>query len=423
LRTGLAEIRRRYGFAWDSLLLMAAGGAAGLILFVYHAVMKRMLGADDYASLVALLGLLNFMVLPAESINYTMSRFVAEHVNDKAVSAWVTIFRRALGKMTRLSLIGLAAWVLCAPWLAPFFGSPSVAAVAVLGLAAVLVLYMPIITGTLQGAQMFGHLAGISLLSPLSKLALCAAAVWLGAGLAGIIGAIAASILATGAIASIPFHGVVARTEMIEDYDTRPIYRYFLPVLLSQGALLLLMNADLIFFKRFLYGEYAAQAPAYAQAATLSRAVVFISQPLAIAMFPRAVNSSRRAVFFGPLLFAGLAGAALALLITLYPEVPFGLVYATDDPVCLAIGQRYVWAALPLSMAAIALKYVWARHLTSRALALLLPIAAGYLTLLYFHHRTAFEMINCLAAGSWTALAALVLLVLRSFGAREAAPE
>lgn len=402
----LVKLKERYSFTWDSALLLGAGGLAGFVFLVFHAVMKRMMVESDYTSMVALLGLLNFMALPTSAINFTMSRFVAEHVENNAVAAWVTIFRRALRKMTGYSLAGLAVWMLLSGWLADFFAAPSVLSIAVLGVIAVVGLHMPIITGVLQGARMFGQLALISLASPLARLLFCGLAVWLGANVAGVMGAIALSSAAMVLVAAIPFRRIVARTEPLSEYDTQPIYRYLWPVFLSQGALLLLMNADLIFFKRFLYGEYAAQADAYAQAATLSRAVVFIAQPLAVAMFPRAVNSKRPMIFWGPMIFAVLASVVLAALISLFPALPFRLMYGTDDPVCFAIARRYVWAALPLSLAAIALKYLWARHLTGRAM-LLVPVVAIYLVLLYFHHRTPGQMIACLGIGSWGALAVL----------------
>lgn len=408
----LPEMRQRFGLAWDSGLLMVSAFIGGLMLFIFHAVMKRLLGGEGYASLVALLGLLNFMALPTIAITFTMSRFVAEHVHENAVAAWVTIFRRALRKITAYSLLGLLIWTLLSGWLADFFAAPSVISIVLLGLVAVIGLHLPVITGTLQGGRMFGQLALVRIASPAIRLFFCVGAVLLGGGVAGALGAIAAGLLATIAIAAIPFRRVVADTPPLRDYDTAPIYRYLLPVLLSQAAFLLLLHADIIFFKRFLYGEYGELKAAYAQAATLSRSVVFIAQPLALAMFPRAVNSDKRIIFWGPMLFAFAASLAVALVISLFPEIPFRLMYATDDPACFAIARRYVWAALPLSLTGIALRYLWARKLTGRVL-LLFPLALTYLAILYIYHRSPEQIIACLAIGGWGGLILLLYCILK----------
>jgi heptosyltransferase-2 len=407
----LLKLKQRYSFAWDSALLMMAGGLSGILFFVFHAVMKRMMGEGDYASVIALLGLLNVLAVPMAAMTFTISRFVAEHVAADAAAVWVTIYKRAVRRITLCAAVALLVWVLLSPLLKDFFAAPSVLSMILLGLIALIRLYKPIITGVLQGSRRFAALGLVNILTPLGRVLLSALAVWLGARSAGVMGAVAVSILLSMAVGIVPFRRSLTSVESIPDYDTGPIYRYLFPVLLGQGSFLLLMNADLIFFKRFLFGEYKELAPAYAQAATLSRAVIFLAQPLATAMFPRAVSSERRFLLFGPLALATAASAGLALLISLFPEPLFKVMYETDNPDCFAIARLYVWAALPLTLVGMLLKYLWARHRTRRAL-VLIPAVLFYLSLLIFFHRTPEQIIGCLAAGSWTSLVLLIGAVL-----------
>lgn len=403
-------------------MMMLSGGLAGALFFVFHAVMKRMLGDSDYASLVSLLGLLNVMGLPMTVIAFTMTRFVAEHAEANAVAVWTTIFKRAMRKMSAVAIGGLLLWIIFSDWLTKFFGAPSVASIVILGIIAAAGLLMPVIVGVLQGARDFRHLALITIMSPLLRLVACIGAVFIGANVAGVMGAIAVSFALTMALAIAPFKTVLSETEPIRDYDTSRIYKYMLPIFLSQGALLLLTNADIIFFKRFLYGEHLGIAPGFAQAATLSRAVIFIAQPLAMAMFPRAVGSRRRVLFWGPLIVATAASLALGLFITINPGLPFRLMYANDDPVCHAIARRYVWAAMPLSLTWIALKYVWARDNIRGALQLI-PVVGLYLIVLYFNHTTPNRIIASLAFGSTLALAVLMRAVFHKAKVQEQAEE
>lgn len=387
---------------------MLAGGISGAMVFLFHALMKRMLGVSDYASVVALLGLLNVLGLPAAAMTFTMSRFVAEHIHNNSVASWVTLYKRAMRKITKWALLGLFLWATSSIFLADFFDAPSILSIIILGAIGVIRLYGPIVGGVLQGSQSFGYLAATRLANPFFRLLLCVLVVSLGGAVAGVMGAIAVSFAASLAIGMIPFRKVISQTETIPDYDTSNVYRYLFPVLLCQGAFLLLMNADIMFFKRFLYGDYVDLKGAYAQAATLSRSVIFLAGPLGVALFPRAVKSKEKKLFIGSLLCAAAFSGALAMFITLFPALPFKIMYGTDNPVCFSIARRYVWAAMPLSLIGITIKYLWARQQLGKAM-ILVPIVLVYLLILYLFHRTPYQIVCCLAIASWLSLSLLII--------------
>lgn len=410
MKKRMQTLLTKYSFAWDSAVLLGAGLCGNVLFIVFHAVMKRSMGEIDYASLVALLGLLNVLSLPVTAMTITISRFIAEHVHNKAIDVWVTIYRRALRRIGFISVLALAVWVVLSPFLQKFFSAPSILCVLILGLIAVINLFKPVIIGVLQGSQRFLNLAACNLAIPVFRILFSLLVVWLGGRVAGVMGAVAASTVMSMVIGYIPFRKLVANTSSIGSYDTSHIYRFLFPVLLGQGALLVLMHADLVFFKRFLFGEYRVLLPVYAQAATLSRAVILLARPLTGAMFPRAVNSDNPWLFLGPLGMAFAASAGLALFISLFPEIPFKLMYGTEDPECYRIARMYVWAALPLSLSEITVKYLWARNRTLHVLAILPPVII-YLVLLFLFHRTPQQIISCLAVGSWGALLLLLLML------------
>ncbi len=416
----LLELKTKYSFVWDSGLLIVSGGLTGLLFAVFHAAMKRMLGTVDYASVVALLALLNVMALPVDAMRMTISRFVAEHIHNNAGEVWVTIYKRAIRRITMVGLAAMIGWIVFAVPLKRFFKAPSVEALIILGIIAVVRLYMPVITGVLQGSRRFGVLAVCNTLQPVFRVVFSVIVVWLGGRVAGVMGAVAVSIVLSMLVGWIPFRRMVSDIEPISGYDTRHIYRYLVPALIGQGAFLLLMNSDVMFVKRFLYGEYEVLVPAYAQAATLSRVVFMLSKPLTGAMFPRAVNSSRPGLFFGPLAAALLCSGGLALLLSFFPEIPFKLMYGTDNPECFRIARMYIWAALPLSLSGMTVKYLLARHQIRSCLLIVFPVGI-YLLLLFFFHRTPAQIISCLAVGSWGSLLLLLGAVFRTIRTTEAA--
>jgi len=56
------------------------------------------------------------------------------------------------------------------------------------------------------------------------------------------------------------------------------------------------------------------------------------------------------------------------------------------------------------------MKYLWARHKTGRTL-ILLPVVGLYLLLLFVYHRTPYQIMTCLAVGSWISVVALLISV------------
>lgn len=417
MKNRIQFLREKYSFVWDSGLLVSTGALTGLLYMMVQSALGRMMDKVDYAQVVALLGLLNVLSLPASAMQLTIARYVAEHSHQNAVDVWVTIFKRAIRRVGLLAGAGLLVWLLLSGMLRDFFNAPSVISIIILGVIALTRLFNPIISGALQGGRSFGWLASVGMSGALFRLLFCVIAVLVGARTDGVMGAIAAATLLSLSLGYIPFRRVVAGTPAIEGYDTRPIYRYLWPVLLGQGAMLLLMNGDLMLSARFLGEEDLA---VYGKAAILSRMVLFLAQPVAIAMFPRAVNSPRRSLFFAPLAFALLASVSAAAVISLMPGLPMKMMYGITGEAYLSAASLYVWAALPLSLTGIATKYLWARHQTGRAL-LLLPVVAVYFALLFVFHETPKQMIGCLAFAGWSSVAVLLGSVF--FGSKPRATE
>ncbi len=196
---------------------------------------------------------------------------------------------------------------------------------------------------------------------------------------------------------------------MAQDLDTRPIYRYLWTVLPAQAAVFVLMNADVVLFNRFLS---EADAAVFSKAAVLSRTIVFLPQPIALAMFPRAVASRNPWIIGGPFLFSfGLALAA-GIFIMLFPALPLKLMYGVEGAAYEGLLKQYIWAVQPLSLTLLLTQYLWARDRHVHMLALI-PAVAAYLVMLFLYHDSPTHIAICLAAGSFLCLVTLSLILFR----------
>jgi O-antigen/teichoic acid export membrane protein len=387
---------------------MVANNLAGFLYLMFHVVLGRRMDAVDYASMVALLGLLNLLNIPAAAIQISLARFVAEFTHQNAVQLWVTIVRRAIFRITVWGLLGLALWCAVSMPLQVELKAPSVPSIIIIGMIAFISLYAPIVQGVLQGAGRFAWMACGSVVLAAARLVFAVIVLlWLGGGISPMLFTIVLSTIMGLVVSYWPIRRIVATTPSIPGYDTLPIYRYLWFVLVGQGALFLLMNMDLVLSTRFLEGDELA---AYGKSAMLARTVLFLPQPIAMAMFPRAVTSSNRFLILGPLVFSLLVSLAGATFITLYPAIPMYLMYGVDAPLYLHVCRMYVWAAVPLSLILVLAQYLWARGAIRKILGIT-PMVLFYIAALFLYHDTAGQMILCLGISSSLVVLWLVYLV------------
>jgi O-antigen/teichoic acid export membrane protein len=309
---------------------------------------------------------------------------------------------------------GLVLWCPVASALREVLGAYPFSGLMVLGAIAFVSLFAPVIGGTLQGARYFGWMASASIGGAGARLVLAVLAVALGGGVTAVLVAVALALGLGLLIGYLPFHRVFVRTPLARDLDTRPVYRYFWPVLAGHAMLFLLMNADLILSVRFLEGEELA---AYGKAAMLSRTVLWLPLPVVVAMFPRAVNTDRIAVLLGAFGFALFTCVAGALFISLLPGLPLRVMYGIDTPLHRELARVYVWAIVPVCLATILAQYLWARHRTS-IVVWSAPAVAAFLAALFLFHETAFQVLGCLAAGGSAVLLWFGLATVRLYRTR-----
>jgi O-antigen/teichoic acid export membrane protein len=385
----------------DSAVLVNASLITGFLYLLVHPILGRSMDKVDYAGFVQLMGLLAVLGVPSNATRVAISRYVAEFAQGRQVELWVAVVRRALWRLTMWGGLALVLWLLATGPLQRALHAPSRVSVAILGITAFISLYSPVVQGTLQGAMRFQWFSFAILSAALRRVLFAGATAMAGGTIDLVLGGVALSMLAGVLVGAWPFRRILRETPVIPSFDTAPIYHYLWPVLAGQTAVFLLVNTDLILSARFLPDEALA---AYGKASTLSRTVLFLSQPIALAMFPRAVNSPRLRVLLGPLSFAFLISLAGAVALTLYPSLPMRLMYRVVDAHYDHLTRLYVWAALPHAMVMFIAQYLWARHQTKRVL-LLLPVLALYLAALWCWHDSAETIIGVLTAAGWVSLA------------------
>ena len=391
---GSATLRRRLlrvarsAFVKDGALMVVSQALVGFLFLLTHVVLGRRMEEVSYAVVVALLGLLNVLSLPTNTVQIVVTRFVAGFKAASGPGLGAAVVRAVTGGVVHWGLVGLSVWALVAfggelLFATELIPGASPLALFLVGGLAFLGLFSPILHGALTGEHRFGWLVASSLSGAASRVLLAGLVVsgWLALGplegrvVEAVLLAIATSSLLALGVAWWPLRRQTLQERPKGSWTAREIRRYTLPVLFGQGALYLLLNADLILAPRLLA---PADLAVYSKGAMLSRAILFLPLPVATAMFPRAVTSSRRRILLAPLGFAAAVSVAAATAVSLFPEVPMELMYGVSDRQHTHIARTYVWAAIPLTLTVLTSHYLWARD-RPRVVLGLIPLVGAYL--------------------------------------------
>ncbi|MBX5442866.1 MAG: glycosyltransferase [Solirubrobacteraceae bacterium] len=350
----------------DSETLKAGGLAAATLMsngiqLIFTIVFTRLLGADGYGSLAALVSTFLILMVGGQAIQVAAARETAlHHLGDgrrlaATLNGWVRQLLIALVVVTALSLLFQDA-------LAGLVGvrDHPLAAAAILP-TGVLWLLLSLQRGALQGMHAYGPV-GLSLVMEAFGRLLCGLVLVL-AG-AEVTGAFLGTPLAFALTAVWMGWVIHKRLGSAEDARTARTLRSLLAGAWAPigglALLALLQNVDVIVVKRQIGGDTAGS---YAAAAVAAKAVVWVAVGIALHLLPEATR--RAAAGLDPLPVLRRSFAVLAVIAT-----PALLIFAlAAEPLMrLAFGADLTQAsdALPvlgLAMTLLAVAYLTVQYM------------------------------------------------------------
>jgi hypothetical protein len=323
----------RDGLFSHSLLVFAlfhCGSAANLVL---HMAMGRLLPPGEYGVFAALLGVFLMLFVPLFfAVQNSLAHFSRRLVLEGRTADIRRLVRRWNLHGLLLGLVPLAAALAWARPLADLFHLSGARPVILTAFTVYAASIMPVFGGAFLGLQRFVIMAAAAHGWTVLRLALAVPLVAVVSATAdAALAAQLASILATAGM------GWALRRRVLPEeppsgFPLDRANRYFFGSLTAILFYSMLMNADIVLVKIF-FPEDEFYAP-YARASVIGRLIVFLSQPLAGALFPKVVaRKGMTPESLGLLLRATVLAAVLIGAVTgfflLFPRLPLLLLF--DD--------------------------------------------------------------------------------------------
>jgi len=375
-------------------------------------VMGRTLSAEQYGVLASMLGIVLVLSTPMDAVRTAMAHYAARLQAANRAGEIRGLLTRWVGVMTAAAVpVLLVSTVFCGP-LAGFFRIPSRVPVILTGLIVAGSFYAPVFIGALQGVQAFGWMAVAQYSWSVVRLLAGGLLVWKIAplaqwGLASQLAGVASSIVAGG----VGLRTVPRREPADVGAAVTGVFHYFGFSLLILGGFAVLMNADIIMVKRLFS---PMEAGLFARAATIGRSVVFVSVPIAMAMFPKVTSAGEvaagtRGTLARAFLFAVLIVGLAVGVVSFWPALPLRILFGVAEPEAsmVRLVRTMTWAMSPLGLVYLAVHFELAQH-RFRSVITMMACAAGYVLAVVFRHENVQQVVQALAACSWLAVLWLI---------------
>ena len=298
--------------------------------YLYHLLMGRMLGPEEYGVISSIISILYFLSIPTTVFTLAISKFTSAYLGKKETGKISSSFLWLFKKSFLFSLIIFIFFVLISPFLAKFLNLDSMASLMAVSGAVFLSFPVSVNRGFLQGLMNFSWLAFVSGTETILKLFLAVLLVLAGLKSFGAVLAYSISSFLNLIITTIPFKNYFSVVDKKEKFvDFGKMVGFSLPVLIANISFISLYSLDIILVKHF-FSSY--QAGIYSSASILGKIIFWFSSPVVTAVFP--ILSKRQAEkrnFFGILLssifFISFASFCLVLVYKFFPELMINLLF------------------------------------------------------------------------------------------------
>ncbi len=324
---GLIKLFRGNELLKHGGILFAASIIAGFLNYLFQVYVGRMLGPSDYSVYSSLVAVLYIISVPASTIQTSVAKLVSEYNPDHEKIKY--LLKHIFRKLTVLAVMASVLFMVSSVYLADFLKINSGEQFFILSILLFISFLGPVLTGALQGMQMFIQMGINSVAGTFFKLLFGVVLVYLGFGVNGALLALFMGSFLAILQALIPLRFLKKSGEVNGNIG---FFTYSMTVLFATVGLTFLPNADLLLVKHYFNNTEAGY---YAASALLGKIVLFATGPIAVVMFPKATVTHNKSYDGAQLLrnsllyTCGLSISIMALFI-LAPEFIVNILFGPE---------------------------------------------------------------------------------------------
>jgi len=359
-----------YSFLKDNFVMFVVVSLSSLFAFIYQVYVIRKLSPSEYGIFNSLISFLVIFSIPLTSLQTVVADFTSRYrVNHNFLKIKYLLFN--LTKKTFLFSIFFLIFVfLFMPYINSFLKIQSLTLLAILAFTLVFYFFLPLIQGTLQGLEKFGHLGNNVIIHSLSRLILGVILINIGLKIGGALSAFAISTLIALLVPLFFLKRYLNQNQTVkEDYNSGDLYignliKYFLPTAVALFCFALLTNMDVILVKHFFSSK---EAGFYSISQMIGKIVLLFPSAITVVMFPKVSSQQEKkeptlSILNKSLILTLGLSLFIMLIIFIFPELILKLISGKIYYECLPLIYWFTLAMVLYSLVNVFLYY----HLSLR---------------------------------------------------------
>lgn len=301
-----------------TIILVLGSLLANFVNFLFNFYMLRNLSPVDYGTLASIMALITLPLVGANAVQplivYFAGTFFAKNELDKIRGLYMKISRFYIF----IAIVIFFLFLIFTPQISHFFRINDLYILLITYIIIFFTILIVVNNAFLQAKMAFKFIIFVGFISALIKMA--SGIIFVTSGFAA-LGAIIAVLLATVIpylITFIPIKFIFSKKIKIPKIETKSLYTYGIPSVLTFLGLNSLISSDIILAKHFFDPKSAG---IYAGLSLIGKIIFYVSSPITNVMFPIVVQKhSRNENFTNTFL--------LSLLLVILPSIPLLIVYA-----------------------------------------------------------------------------------------------
>ncbi len=280
-------IKRIDTFGKNIILVFLGTSLVNLFSLLYQLLIAHRMSGVDFAGFNSLLAIFTLISAPLTTLQIAVAKYSAEFNAQNQIKKIQALLSNLIRKILPLAIITFVIFYFLCFYIMDKLKISSVSAGYILALLLASSWITPVLTGALQGLELFKWLVSLSMIGGALKLVFAFIFISLGFNIAGALSAFLIASLIGIIISFFPLKNFLSFKLIEDSINFKDFFLYLAPVGLSFFCFIALVNFDMVLVK-YLFSPL--QAGFYSLAQMLGKIFLFLPGAISIVMFPKAAG-------------------------------------------------------------------------------------------------------------------------------------
>lgn len=280
-------IKRIDTFGKNIILVFLGTSLVNVFNLLYQLLIAHRMSGVDFAGFNSLLAIFTLISAPLTTLQIVVAKYTAEFNAQSQIKKIQALLSKLIRKILPLAIITFIIFYFLSFYIMDKLKISSVSAGYILALLLVSSWITPVLTGALQGLELFKWLVSLSMIGGALKLVFAFIFISLGFNIAGALSAFLIASLMGVIISFFPLKNFLSFKLIEDSINFKDFFSYLVPVGLSFSCFIALVNFDVVLVK-YLFSPL--QAGFYSLAQMVGKIFLFLPGAISIVMFPKAAG-------------------------------------------------------------------------------------------------------------------------------------